>query len=131
MSSMIVFVYNANGGFVNGIMDSVHKLLRPSTYPCSLCELTHGFFSEKKSWKDYTNHLLAKGYILKGLHKDEVDEFHPILSELPAVVIFDSTKYTLLLSSQELEKIATTADLIKQLELKLSAFNTLMRNSQV
>ena len=37
----LVFVYNANAGLVAGMLDSVHKVVSPATYPCSLCAVTY------------------------------------------------------------------------------------------
>lgn len=41
----LIFVYNADGGTFNAIMDSAHKLFAPSTYQCSLCAITHGMLT--------------------------------------------------------------------------------------
>tara|TARA_R110000823_G_scaffold173436_4_gene305962 strand:- start:25869 stop:26234 length:366 start_codon:yes stop_codon:yes gene_type:complete len=47
----LIFVYNANSGKGNAYLDGLHKIISPSTYACSLCELTYGVFLEKKEWK--------------------------------------------------------------------------------
>ncbi len=38
----LVFVYNANSGLLNALLDMGHKVVSPRTYPCSLCALTYG-----------------------------------------------------------------------------------------
>ena len=42
----------------NTLTDAAHKLLRPSTYKCSLCQLTHGHFGEKKNFFSKINFFL-------------------------------------------------------------------------
>ncbi|OUS25196.1 hypothetical protein A9Q99_21580 [Gammaproteobacteria bacterium 45_16_T64] len=64
----LVFVYNADSGLVNLAKDILHKLLSPSTYPCSLCDLTYSVFGEKQSWVRFRKQLnVAQEY----LHIDE------------------------------------------------------------
>jgi hypothetical protein len=53
----LIFVYNAEAGLLNGMMDSVHKIVSPSTYECSLCAITHGSFSMDRNWRDYLRGL--------------------------------------------------------------------------
>ena len=49
----LIFVYNADSGLKNAIKDCLHKILSPSTYPCKLCDITYGAFSERKKWKQF------------------------------------------------------------------------------
>lgn len=56
-AAKLIFVYNAKGGQLNGLMDSVHKLVSPSTYSCELCAITHGFFGAKEEWKSFLKEL--------------------------------------------------------------------------
>ena len=46
---ILIFVYNANGGFFNGFSDYIHKLVSPKTYECSLCAITYDNLGMKKS----------------------------------------------------------------------------------
>jgi len=64
----LVFVYNADSGMLNLVKDIAHKLLSPSTYPCSLCDLTYSAFGERKSWIRFRKTLpVSQQY----LHIDE------------------------------------------------------------
>jgi hypothetical protein len=49
----IVFVYNAEAGLVAGAIDTVHKLVSPATYPCSLCAITYGLAGMRRRWRDW------------------------------------------------------------------------------
>ncbi|WP_405383758.1 GTPase [Maribacter sp. LLG6340-A2] len=71
MSKKILFIYNANSDTGSKILDFAHKIVSPATYDCNLCALTYGSFTENKQWKGFRENLLAKGYELKFLHKDE------------------------------------------------------------
>ena len=63
----LVFVYNAESGIVNGIFDSFHKILKPSTYTCDLCVITHNHVGIRKAWgKQMESIVIDKIY----LHRD-------------------------------------------------------------
>lgn len=63
-----IFVYNANSGTLNLWKDILHKLISPSTYPCSLCAMTHDAFEAKAAWKEF---LSKFKYPIEFLHNDE------------------------------------------------------------
>ena len=66
--SELIFVYNADSGIKNALLDGAHKVLSPATYECKLCQLTHGAILEKKVWRNFREqHELP----MKFLHKDE------------------------------------------------------------
>lgn len=49
----LIFVYNAQSGKVNALLDTAHKIVSPSTYACNLCTLTFGSFRENEVWKEF------------------------------------------------------------------------------
>lgn len=49
----IVFVYNAQSGLLNKLKDAVHKTFRPSTYPCSLCDITYSPVHMYRRWANF------------------------------------------------------------------------------
>ena len=53
----LIFVYNADSGFLNTLGDFAHKIVRPSTYPCNLCAVTFGNLGMKMEWKKFVNSL--------------------------------------------------------------------------
>ena len=71
MSKKILFIYNANSDTGSKLFDFAHKIISPATYDCALCSLTFGSFTENKQWKAFREQLLAKGYELEFLYKDE------------------------------------------------------------
>ena len=64
----LVFIYNADSGLRNAILDSAHKIWSPDTYACSLCDITYGAFTEKSVWKKFRNETNLD---MEFLHKDE------------------------------------------------------------
>lgn len=53
----VVFVYNADAGLANALLDWGHKLVSPSTYDCSLCGVTYGHLGMKRSWREFVASL--------------------------------------------------------------------------
>lgn len=64
----LIFVYNADSGIANLLKDCLHKLISPKTYPCKLCDLTYGIFSERNRWKKFRKTIEAE---MVFLHADE------------------------------------------------------------
>ena len=64
----LLFVYNANSGKRNTLMDVAHKLLNPKTYNCNLCDITFGVFAENRLWKSFREQSSLE---MEFLHKDE------------------------------------------------------------
>lgn len=64
----LLFIYNANSGLGNAMLDAAHKIMQPSTYSCSLCQLTYGAVQEKREWKRFRQESALP---MRFLHKDE------------------------------------------------------------
>jgi hypothetical protein len=121
MSQLSLYiVYNANAGLLNGVKDSLHKLISPSTYPCKLCELTHGYLKERSEWAVYVAELKERGIRFEVLHKDELTQ-HPFeFAELPGVYKLDRGEWTCILGASQLKKLNSVSDLIATLKLELN-----------
>ncbi|MEO1237919.1 MAG: hypothetical protein AAFX76_14135 [Planctomycetota bacterium] len=64
----LIFVYNADAGRLHAAFDSLHKLVSPGTYACSLCAVTHHPLGMKQRWRDFVEALPAE---VEFLHRDE------------------------------------------------------------
>lgn len=64
----LIFIYNADSGLKNALIDGAHKILSPSTYECKLCEITFGAFTENTIWKKFRIESDVK---MDFLHKNE------------------------------------------------------------
>lgn len=113
----LIFVYNAKAGLVNSWLDMVHKIVSPTTYECDLCALTHGNFSEKRSWKKFRNrHLIDMEFH----HKDEFlkkykSKWLPKYT-FPVILISDQNGLHPFMLPQDLKEIESVTDLIKRIE---------------
>lgn len=102
----LYFAYNAKGGFFNGLTDSIHKILSPSTYSCDLCAITHHSAGMKFTHKRFLDKL---PYQVRFIHKDEIKEF-PFLknTDLPCIFISDGRAWKFILKNDEISKIKST-----------------------
>jgi len=78
----LVFVYNADSGFLNNLLDIGHKIIKPETYSCNLCNLTFGNFSENAKWKEFRESTEIE---MEFLHRDEFEDKYGL--KLPCPVI--------------------------------------------
>lgn len=114
-NSRLLLVYNAESGILNAILHAVHKAVRPSTYPCSLCAITYGAVSMRKQWRDFLNGLKLEKVFL---HRDEFAAAFPGQKvDLPAILISDFGETPRVLVSREvLDGIADLDELIEVVE---------------
>ncbi|MFZ5775155.1 MAG: hypothetical protein ACOY3Z_06710 [Thermodesulfobacteriota bacterium] len=97
--SELLFVYNAKAGTLQGLIDTVHKTLSPSTYECNLCAITYGAIAMKPAWRDYLNSLPHE---VRFFHKDDFQSAYPSLEvELPLVLLKEGDQVRTVLSAQE------------------------------
>lgn len=117
----LIFVYNANSGKINGLVDSMHKIFSPSTYECSLCDITFGVFTELKEWKAFRENIKVK---MDFLHKNEFyGAFSPIVAQkysFPIVLAQTKNGLDIFVSTENMNSLKTAEELIKVLEDKLN-----------
>lgn len=97
-------------------MDSVYKVVNPSTYSCKLCELTYGSFQEKKAWKEFREDL---DFETEFLHKDEFQEIYASKFghkfEFPIVLTQTKNGLEVLVSSKKFSEIDSISEFISLL----------------
>ncbi len=117
MTTTLVFVYNADSGFANAMVDVAHKLFSPGTYACNLCQLTHSAFGMRDRWRDFLESL---NYEMEFLHRDEFRvEGHALAVELPAILRRSNEEMNVLIAAEELNAIVSLEDLMAVLGKKL------------
>lgn len=102
----LIFVYNADAGYFNMVADIAHKIFSPTTYPCSLCDLTYGVFKIRPEWADF----IEKSPIpLEFLHKDAfLTQFSDLKNvALPVVLKVNDADVTTLMDKQKLDGFTT------------------------
>ncbi|WP_162910528.1 hypothetical protein [Hymenobacter oligotrophus] len=87
--AQLLFVYNANSGLPNALLDAVHKLVSPSTYACSLCAITYGAVSMRPEWKQF---LRALPLPTKFLYRNQLPQLHPELLGFALPAVFSQAK---------------------------------------
>jgi len=116
----LIFVYNAYSGTRHVVLDALHKLIRPNTYACSICKVTHGILSENSRWKNYR---LASEVKMEFLHIDEFQKRYAskfgYKYTFPIVLWEDEGEMGIFISTEELERIQNEEDLINLVEEKL------------
>ncbi|MEZ5014456.1 MAG: hypothetical protein R2794_09205 [Chitinophagales bacterium] len=97
----LVFVYNANDGFVQGIIDLLHKNISPRTYPCSLCAITYTNAGMRPLWKEFISGLPVE---VKFLHKNEWQHMFPKNNDaLPAAFWITPEGPRLCITAEEMQ----------------------------
>jgi len=109
----LIFVYNANSGLHNMIIDGAHKIVSPKTYECSLCGLTFGAFKENNIWKKFRN---KSNLELNFLHKDEFEKAYSskfgYKFTFPIVLGETNHGLAVFVKSEELDRLENVEDLI-------------------
>ncbi|MGB5404409.1 MAG: GTPase [Robiginitalea sp.] len=116
----LVFVWNADAGMLNAVRDSLHKWISPETYSCRLCELTHGFSSAKRAWKNFLEDFERPAYFY---YRDTLQNSGIPISlpaKYPLVLELYKGQWHALLKAENFEEITTLEELIGTLKTKIS-----------
>ena len=117
--STLVFVYNADSGRLNALLDIGHKILSPSTYSCNLCAVTHSAFSMRGEWKAFVEGL---GLPVEFLHRDELEKKYGLSgAALPAVFLKTEGRFSPWLGSEEINRCGSLQELMRSIRDKLAA----------
>lgn len=109
----VLFVYNAESGYIQAALDIAHKIISPDTYKCSLCTLTHSEFTVRQEWKSFINELTMT---VRFYHRDEFEELYPgERFDLPVILHKQDGTLTILLTANQISEFKTTRDLIRTL----------------
>lgn len=114
----LVIVYNANAGLLAGVMDSVHKLVSPSTYPCQLCAVTYGLTSMRAQWRAFLGTL---GLEARFHHRPDFRAAFPQAAHwpLPLIAVEADGVLTELVSAADLAAIPDVSALIRVVQARL------------
>ena len=104
----LIFVYNADSGFISWLRDVSHKLMSPQSYECFLCALTHGTFREDARWKSFRKNSPIE---MEFLHRDEFEEKFDMKEAYP-VVLRQNDGLEVVLSRSQLAHLSSVEDLI-------------------
>lgn len=114
----LLFVYNAEAGLVAGLMDSIHKLVSPDTYPCGLCAITYGAVRMDPRWRAW---LKSAPFEAVFHHRADFRAAYPGVDiALPAVLLSDSNGFRTLLDADDFASIRDLDTLIARLDALLA-----------
>ncbi len=109
----LIFVYNADSGIYNKIIDGAHKVFSPSTYECNLCGITYGRFTENTVWKKFRKENAMK---MQFLHKDEFQGQYASkignCPTFPVILMETEGDLEILINTAELDGLQSAEDLI-------------------
>ncbi|MEH6406284.1 MAG: GTPase [Leeuwenhoekiella sp.] len=114
MSSIkLIFVYNAKAGVKNGLLDTLHKMVKPETYACNLCALTYGLLGEKRIWKSFRK---KADFEMEFYHSNEFqNQFKSKFLSLytfPIILIVAHNEMEVLITTEELSSLKSAKELI-------------------
>ena len=112
----LVFVYNADSGLVNTLLDIGHKIVSPQTYNCNLCAITHSTFKMRDEWKQFVAQLNCP---VEFLHRDELAERYGLRDiPLPAIFLKMATGLQPWIGQEEINRCQSLAELKRLVEQK-------------
>lgn len=110
----LVFVYNADSGAKNALLDSMHKVFSPSTYDCNLCDITFGVVRENRTWKRFREESAAD---MVFLHRDEFQKKYAskfgYKFTYPIVLVEADKGLEIFISTEEMNGLKTPHALIR------------------
>lgn len=108
----LIFVYNADSGLINALIDIGHKVISPQTYQCNLCDLTYGVISENEKWKKFRQEYDSE---MEFLHRDEFEQKYHQKFDYP-VILKEDKSLNVAVSASELNEIKTLDELISRVK---------------
>jgi hypothetical protein len=119
-ASRLILVYNADSGLLNMVKDALWKVVRPATYPCSLCALTYGYVSMHGRWRRFLDRLPHTKVFH---HKDDFAAAFPAVDvALPVILLAGPDDAPeVLVSAAELDSLPDLEALIAVVETRLTA----------
>lgn len=119
----LIFVYNADSGKLNALMDSLHKIVNPSTYSCKLCALTYDAIDERKAWKEFRKNLDVETSFL---HRDEFLKLYAskfgYKFEFPIILAQTDMGLEVFVSKNEFEEMKSLEDLMDRINSRMKLY---------
>ena len=110
----LLFIYNADSGLRNTLIDSAHKIFSPRTYQCNLCDITYGRFTEKSRWKKFRKQTDLE---MEFLYKDEFQKQYASKFghkfTYPIVLAATANGLEVFITTEEMNKLTSVDELTK------------------
>ena len=112
----LIFIYNANSGVFNELVDVAHKIVSPETYDCNLCALSYGAFFMEKKWSTYIETLPIKSTFT---FRDKFSKKGGNNLKFPSVFLRNDVGLEEIITATEINEIKNLDQLIDLLNQKL------------
>lgn len=109
MATSLIFIYSTDSGAGSTLLDTGHKMLSPSTYKCSLCELTQDTIGEKERWKEFRKSV---GLPMEFFHRDEFEKRYDLRFDYPVILRKDKN-IEVLLGKERIDALTDLDDLVE------------------
>ena len=109
MPTSLIFVYSTDSHAINELLDLGHNTLSPSTYRCSLCELTRDTFADKERWREFRKSV---GLPMEFFHRDEFEEQYDLRFDYPVILMKDN-EIEVLLRKERIDAVTSLEELIE------------------
>lgn len=110
----LIFIYNANSGLRNVLLDGAHKIFSPASYQCSLCSITYDAFTENSVWKKFRKET---DVAMEFLHKDEFAKAYKSKFghkfTFPIVLVESTEGLEIFIKTEELNQLEKANELIR------------------
>lgn len=113
----LIFIYNADSGLLPLLKDFTHKIISPTTYPCSLCALTYDTFSESKAWKSFRQNSNTE---MVFYHKDEFESVYASVYKYPCILSQNPKGFDEIISKQTLDRLSNVEELIHIIKAEIT-----------
>ena len=116
MPTSLIFVYSTDSHAVNELLDLGHKTLSPSTYQCSLCELTRDTFADKERWREFRKSI---GLPMEFFHRDEFEQKYDLRFDYPVILLQDND-IKVFLNKERIDAITSLDELIESVREEIA-----------
>jgi hypothetical protein len=117
----LCFVYNAKSGLGNMLLDGLHKVIRPSTYPCELCAITYHAVGMRKQWKAF---IRASSVSFQFYYTDNLPPELKMDVSFPAVLRYENSTVSCILDKSDFQRINDLEELRVILKERVPELNT-------
>lgn len=95
------------------VLDGLHKIWSPKTYPCSLCGITYGAFSERKIWKNFRRDLnVEMEFLYKDAFMNTYASKFGYAFTFPIILISNGMDLEVFMDTTELDALSSIEELM-------------------
>lgn len=113
----LLFVYNANNDSMSAAVDYAHKVFKPSTYRCDLCQLTYHNLGQRSAWKDFRKRAKVE---IEFWYIRQFEQKFGTGHEYPVIFSEKDGELAVFMDRNELKTLDAVEDLIRILDARIT-----------